>query len=103
MHTVPHVRAGVAVFLTNDGAYWRKPSRRAVVDAEFRLHKGRQLSGEMGWSERASLGTKAGRETPIFVSGKYPLEWQEYSSVGEGRHTRFRYLAIRVVDVSLRR
>ena len=103
VRTVPDVRAGVAVFLTNDAAYWNKPSRGDVVDANFRLHTDCPLSGELDWSERASPGTKKGRETPILLSGRYRLEWREYANVGEGRHARFRYLAIRVVDGTLRR
>lgn len=98
--TVAEVRAGLAVFLTNDAAYWKEPSRRNVVDVEFRLHEGRRIAGEMAWSERAKPGTKKGREAPICVNGNYALKWRDYASVGNGRHAQFRYLAVRVGDGS---
>ena len=96
--TVPDVRSGLAVFLTNDAAFWKEPSRRNLVDSEFRLHEGRRVAGEMAWSERASDGTKKGREAPIRLTGGYRLRWRDYAGVGLGRHARFRYLAIRVGD-----
>lgn len=98
VRTAKEVRAGVAVFLTNDAAYWNKPTRRNVVDAEFRLHEGegRRVSGEMDWSELASPGTKMGREEPIRLRGEYPVQWRDYESVGKGRYAQFRYLTIRV-------
>ena len=96
--TVPDVRSGLAVFLTNDATYWKEPSRRNLVDSEFRLHEGRQVAGEMAWSERASAGTRKSREAPIRLTGPYRLQWRDYVSVGNGRHATFRYLLIRVGD-----
>ncbi len=39
--------AGYAVFLTNDSAYWITPRNSNTVDASFRIHQGRILSGEL--------------------------------------------------------
>lgn len=96
--TVPDVRSGLAVMLTNDSLYWNRPSRRNLVDAEFHLHEGRRVGSEMAWSKRASDGTRKGREATILLTGAYHLQWRDYASVGAGRHARFRYLAIRVGD-----
>ena len=90
------VRSGLAVFLTNDAGYWKEPSRRSVVDEEFRIHEGGQLAGVMKWSDGASLGTRKGREEAIRLEGKYGMVWRDYASVGAGRHETFRYLAIQV-------
>ncbi|MDD9996702.1 MAG: hypothetical protein OXQ89_03050 [Rhodospirillaceae bacterium] len=96
VRTVKKVRAGLAVFLTNDPAYWKVTSGRQVVDADFRIHEGRQLAGEMVWSERTSPGTKEGSEDPIRLAGEYRVGWRDYASVGTERHAVFRYLAIQV-------
>lgn len=90
------VRAGFAILLTNDRTYWKPPRREGPVDAEFRLHEGRTVTGTMGWSEDASLGTKSGREAPIALRGSYALEWQDYGNGGDGPYQQFRYLAIRI-------
>ena len=98
--TVPEVKAGLAVFLTNDTGYWKQPSRRNVVDADFRLHEGCRLAGEMAWSERAGPGTRKGREAPIRLAGEYPIRWRDYAKLDSARHARFRYLAIRVDETT---
>ncbi len=62
-------RAGFAVLLTNDPAYWEVPTSRweSTNDADFRLHKDHKLSGKCKWADRASPGTKKGREDPIHL------------------------------------
>ena len=52
---IPRAKAGFAIFLTNDHLYWNEPARRDTVDASFHMNEGRQLRGEMAWSERASV------------------------------------------------
>ena len=69
---------GYAVLLTNDSAYWAR-SQRQTVDADFRLHQGRVLEGDLQWSDGASEGTKRGREDPLTLRGRYTINWQEYS------------------------
>ena len=90
------VRAGFAVLLTNDSPYWQQPSRPKTVDAAFRLHDGRCVSGEMAWSERARAGTTKGREEPIRLDGSYELQWRDYVEIGAARYRQFRYLAVQI-------
>ena len=91
-------RAGFAVLLTNDPAYAKSPMSgwESTNDAEFRLHQGRTVTGELNWSKHASPGTKEGREDPIDVTGSYNLHWRHYSSLGEGNNQQFQYLAVAV-------
>ena len=89
-------KAGYAVLLTNDSSYWKAPTDRDTVDADFRLHEGRTISGTLAWSDRASPGTVSGRKSPIQIRGSYRLHWQEYSSFPERPYGEFRYLAVSV-------
>ena len=72
---------GSAVFLTIDSAYWSHPRSDADTSAAFSLGEGRNVSGLLEWSVRASKGTKRDREEAINLSGNYTLKWAEYSSV----------------------
>lgn len=85
---------GYAIFLTNDSAYWARKSQRQTVDADFRLYQGRVLEGTLRWGAGASEGTKRGREDPIALRGRYTVDWQDYSRVGDEHYGVFRYLAI---------
>jgi len=89
-------KAGFAVLLTNDSSYWKVPTYRDTVDADFRVHEGREVSGELAWSARASPGTVGGRKSPIRIRGSYRLRWQEYSSFPGMSYGSFRYLAVSV-------
>ena len=95
LRKLPNAQAGFAVLLTNDPSYWKHPSRPATIDAAFRLHEGRTITGEMDWSERAGAGTTKHREAPIRLNGSYDLHWQDYADMGDGHNRRFRYLAVR--------
>ena len=88
--------AGHAVLLTNDSSYWNLPRSRDTVDSAFRVHEGREISGELAWSPRASPGTMRGRESPIRIEGSYCLRWQDYSDFTEEPLGKFRYLAVSV-------
>ena len=89
-------KAGYAVILTNDSSYWAVPRNRGTVDADFRIHEGREVSGELAWAASASPGTKKDRESPIRLRGSYRLSWQEYSTFPVRSYGRFRYLAVTV-------
>ena len=93
LSALPNARAGFAVLLTNDASYWEYPDRHDTLDAAFRLHEGRTLTGTMAWSERAGPGTINGHEAPICLNGSYNVHWQDYADMGNGHHRRFRYLA----------
>ena len=53
-------RAGYAVLLTNDPSYWNVPAARDTVDAAFRIHEGRDISGELAWAARGRSGNGEG-------------------------------------------
>jgi hypothetical protein len=83
---------GAAVVLTNDAGYWRE-SFRETIDRELRLHEGRLLSGDVGWTPHAGAGITRGRETRHALSGSYALRWRGFSRVSTHE---FRYLAVHV-------
>lgn len=93
-----HIDKGVgyALFLTNDSAYWKPPLRGDTIDADFRIHSGRVLNGDLKWKPRASKGTTHGREAPVSIRGSYDLKWQDYSRPSRVSYGRFRYLLVKV-------
>ena len=97
MHSkLEQCKAGYAVLLTNDSSYWKVPTHRDPVDADFRVHKGRAVSGALAWAARASSGTVGGRESPIQIRDSYRLRWREYSNFPGKSYGSFRYLAVSV-------
>ena len=96
LHRLPKAQPGFAALLTNDPTLWNHPSRPDTVDAAFRLHEGRRITGEMAWSESASAGTTKGRKDPIRLNASYDLHWRDYADMGDGDYRRFRYLAVQV-------
>lgn len=91
--------SGTAIILTNDSAYWRHSRSKADTSTAFSLGDGRKVSGVLEWSDRASEGTKRGREESIKLKGNYTVEWADYSSVDSRNYSQFRYLSIPVVNV----
>ena len=89
-------KAGYAVLLTNDSSYWKVPTHRDTVDAAFRVHEGRAVSGALAWGARASSGTVGGRESPIQIQDSYRLRWNEYFGFPGKSYGSFRYLAVSV-------
>jgi len=87
-------RSGYAVFLTNDSAYWKAPASSDHGYAAFAMNDGRKVSGIMAWGDRASEGTRRGRENGISIRDNYSLQWKEYSSVGSKGYGRFQYLCL---------
>jgi hypothetical protein len=87
---------GYAIFLTNDSAYWKPPINRRTIDADFRIHQGRTVTGELRWSPDASKGTMRGRENTILIEGVYNWNWQDYSQVSKASYGNFRYLLVRI-------
>ena len=89
---------GWAVALSNDQSYWTVGSKANPVDAAFRLHDGRVLSGLLSWGIDVGAGTTRGREAALAVSGSYSCKWRSYSDVATpNKRTAFRYLALSVV------
>jgi hypothetical protein len=87
---------GSALMLTNDSAYWKIPKRADAVDAAFRIHDGRVLSGVLQWGELASEGTTVDRSNAITLTGTYELKWRDYSIVGDYSYSAFRFLCVQV-------
>lgn len=90
---------GFAVVITNDAGYWQESSIdwRGTIDAAFRIHEGREISGQLAWAPKTSQGTKEGREEPIVLQGSYTIQWHDYSTIESVKNGQFRYC---VVDVS---
>lgn len=89
-------RQGFVILLTNDPSYWQPPQRDGTVDAAFRIHEGRNVSGEMAWSPEASDGTQRGRTDPIRLKSSYRMHYQDYSNLQGEKHGQFRYLNVHV-------
>ena len=89
-------KAGYAVILTNDQGYWEKPRTLETMDADFRIHEGREITGNLGWHPRTGAGTMRDREAPIHLNGAYTTHWQDYSDVLAVRGGKFRYLVVAV-------
>ena len=86
---------GYAIILTNDSAYWKSPATE-TIDAEFRIHEGRILNGELAWGTEVGAGTMRGREKPIKLTGTYKLSWKDYSQVSSTSYGKFRYLLLEI-------
>lgn len=91
--------SAVAIFLTNEDAYWKEARVGEQIDLPFRIHEGRTLSGPMLWSDSAGGGTIDGRQSPLMLHGSYPLRWRDYTMVAE-RAGRFRYLLVGIGQVN---
>ncbi len=92
---------GYAVVLTNDSAYWKSPIRADTVDAAFRIHEGRTISGTLHWSDNAGHGTTKGRETPLALASSYHIAWRDYSAVPVSSYGQMRCLMIEVPPVRM--
>jgi hypothetical protein len=92
---------GYAILVTNDRAYWSPATGRVTVDASFRLHDGRDLSGQLGWGAGTSAGTMRGREVAIGLRRPYRLAWRDYSRVTSSTYGTFRYLLVGVGAASV--
>lgn len=87
---------GIAIFLTNDRGYWQKASNGNTVDNAFRIFEDRVITGNLNWDDRASAGTKRGRENDLVIKEKYTLKWKNYSNIEKGTQRQFRYLLVEI-------
>lgn len=87
---------GYAIFLTNDDLYWKLPGNRRTYDAQFRIHQGRNLTGELRWAPEASKGTMRGSSDAILLKDAYKMNWQDYSEPSKASYGKFRYLLVKV-------
>jgi hypothetical protein len=85
-----------AIFLTNDPEYWESKSERETFDYDFKIHHGKDLSGNLKWHFNASKGTTKNREKEITLKGKYKLQWKDYSNIPNEKNGQFRYVIIKI-------
>ena len=86
---------GFAIFLTNDGGYWRA-GKDGTVDAMFRMFEGRSVpGGDFQWGPHAGAGTMKGREKIISLTRDYVFGWRDYAKF-ETKNGVFRYLLVEV-------
>lgn len=90
---------GFAILLTDDSGYWNGPSGKETIDAAFRLHEGRCVSGLLAWDKRAGAGTTKNREAALSLSGNYTCAWSDYSVVANRPGGQLRYLSVYVPAV----
>ena len=88
---------GIAVFLTNDSAYWKPAKSVDVGYVEFCINEGICLKGNLNWGSRAGDGTRRGREKAINLIGSYPMNWTDYSFVSTDRRSQFRYVFVEIL------
>lgn len=79
---------GYAIFLTNDNKYWNYPKYSHTNDANFRIHQGGVLTGELNW--------RGGKKGTIHIKNIYDLNWQDYSEPSLKSYGKFRYLLLKV-------
>jgi len=87
---------GFAILLTNDSSYWKIPNNFNTIDANFRLHEGKTILGNLSWGAGAASGTIRDRESPINLNNSYHLNWNDYSRPSSGGYSRFRFLLLQV-------
>ena len=92
------VDRGWALVITNDQGFWTL-SARSTVDAAFRLHEGRTLTGTLDWAG-AGAGTTTGRDQPLTLTGTYTLAWQQFSTLPEPVAGTFRLLAVGILPAA---
>lgn len=96
------VDSGWTIGLSNDPSYWQPGVKADPVDALFRLHEGRDLSGTLSWGMLAGKGTTKNRNTPLSLSGRYTCRWRSFSRIdSESRPMEFRYLALEIRPASI--
>ena len=82
--------------MAHTGKSRREGDGKTLDDAEFRIHKGVVLKGDMNWKKGTSDGTKSGRTYPISLRDSYPVNWRHYSKLDVPKNGTFRYLAVEV-------
>lgn len=94
--SLPGVKQGYVILLTNDPAYWTAKNNRNTIDNSFLIDEGKSITGKLAWAEHAGPGTMKGREKPIEIEGCYFVQWHDFSFVNSSSAGTFRYLMIDV-------
>ncbi|NAZ81727.1 hypothetical protein GTR02_07830 [Kineococcus sp. R8] len=82
-------RNGISLLLSNARTLWATSADRPTRDRAFRIHQGRQISGQLVWGD--------GDHEPndVTLQGTYTADWQLYSDLPVP-HGEFRWLAFEV-------
>ncbi len=80
---LPEYYKGYAIWLTNDKAYKKPPSKSGTQYEQFSVHENSVKTGEMEWLLNPSDGTIKGREKNITLKDKYKINWKQYSLIGD--------------------
>ncbi len=93
-------QTGYVILLSNEPLYWGPPYSgwQSRIDADFRIHEGRTMSGEMAWSSQAGKGTTKSRQDPIRLTDAYTMRYQRYSDLPGAKYGTFRYLSVTVAN-----
>ena len=86
---------GFAVMLTNDEAYRDNFGREGTNALAFRIYQGRDICGDLSWSEQTGIGTKKSREANLKIRSSYRLDWQLFSTIPEAKQS-FHFLVVHV-------
>lgn len=81
---------GFAILLTNDTSYCGK-KRKGAIDEEFFLTQNEIKTGTMKWAPKAGKVTTNKRKNPIKLSGKYKINWKDYSKFENQKNGEFKY------------
>ncbi|GAB3973835.1 hypothetical protein GCM10029978_054010 [Actinoallomurus acanthiterrae] len=86
--------SGAVLVLTNDPAYWSRPTHSRPTNADaFRIYERQQINGRRSWGSNTGVGTMKGREAAIELQGGYTCRWSDYASL-PGPRGRFRLLIV---------
>lgn len=88
---------GYVVLLTNDPTYWKQSKKAHSIDAAFRIHEGRPITGELTWGSEASKGTMKARESAIKIRASYESAWHDFSLIEQ---ELFRYIEVHIPCIS---
>ena len=83
---------GYTIFITNDLAYTKAPTKANANYNEFSLENGTVKTGVLNWSKETGECTKKGYEDSIILKSEYPIEWKEYSKLSDIENGTFMYL-----------
>lgn len=83
---------GYTIKITSEMSYLTPPVKANCTYAEFSINDGSIKTGCMNWSDNTGKGTKRGMESPIVLTGMYPIHWKEYSKVDDTNSGTFMYL-----------
>ena len=80
---------GYAILLTNRDVLWKKAPSTNVTDVQFHVHEGKEIHGELAWTNNTAKKTKS-KHPPLNVQGYYEMRWNLFGDGG------FKYLLVAV-------